>query len=195
VKHFWSRAEALRIDKRLFDGVRIAAVGPATAEALAQASLHTQLIPVQYVAEHLASAFGEVQGQSFLLPCSAIARETLARMLRQRGASVDDIPVYQTVPERLDAAALGELRTGVDVITFTSASAVRGFADVLTPSERAAVGQALITCIGPVTAMAARGAGFSVDITADEYTTNGMVQALLRHFHADVNTTTLQTAL
>jgi uroporphyrinogen III methyltransferase/synthase len=195
VTHFWSRVSALQIEQPLLDSLRLAAVGPATAHALARVGLHAQLIPVQYVAEHLADAFGDVRGQSFFLPRSAIARDTLAKTLRQRGASVDDVPIYQTTPETPDATELRELNAGVDVVSFTSASAVRAFAQVLPPSELASVGRALIACIGPVTAAAARDAGFSVDIMADEYTTDGIVQALVRHFGADMHASRLQPAV
>ncbi|HXC26175.1 MAG TPA: hydroxymethylbilane synthase [Gemmatimonadaceae bacterium] len=182
VTQFWSHVEAHQIPPTAFTHARIAAVGPATAVALTAIGLSPQLVPERYVAEELAATFGEVRGQSLLLPRSVIARGTLPALLRAAGASVDDVPLYQIVTETPDPAMLEELRAGVDVVTFTSASTVRGFVSLLGPQERAGLANAHIACIGPITAAAARDAGFQVDILADEYTTDGVVQALVHYF-------------
>ena len=183
VTQFWSHAQAHHLGLDAFARTKIAAVGPATAAALTAIGLPPQLVPDRYVAETLAATFGDVRGKSFLLPRSAIARGVLPNLLREGGASVDDVPLYLTVNETPDVRMLEELRAGVDVVSFTSASAVRGFTAFLGPQEREGIAQAHIACIGPVTAAAACDAGFTVDIMADAYTTDGLVQALLHYFH------------
>src|SRR5207237_7103076 len=110
---------------------RLAAVGPATARALEQRGLRAAVIPDEYVAEALAVALGEVAGQRVLLPHAELAREVLADDLRQRGATVDEIAIYRTLPAAPDPQGLAELKRGVDAVTFTSGSAARNFAHVL----------------------------------------------------------------
>lgn len=186
VVHLWPRVEALGLDRSAFAGVRVAVVGPVTASVLAEMTgIQAERIPRDYVAEALADALGDVRGRSILLPRSIIARDALATILRERGATVDDIPLYRPVHDTPDERALAELRAGVDVAAFASASAVRYLRDVTGPEEWAAVERALVACIGPVTAAAARDAGLRVDVQAEEYTVDGMVRALIRHFHPE----------
>jgi len=160
--------------------VRFAAVGPATARALEQRGHPPTFIPDEYVAEALSAGLGDVSGQHILLPHAELAREVLADDLRRRGATVDEIAIYRTLPAASDPAGLAELQRGVDAITFTSASAARNFVQ-LTSGHLLAVRRAVIACIGPVTAAAAREAGLPVDVVAVDYTLDGLVAALARH--------------
>jgi uroporphyrinogen-III synthase len=175
---------ALALAGKLPATLRLAAVGPATARALEQRGLRAAFIPDEYLAEALAAGLGEVAGRRVLLPHAELAREALAGDLRQRGATVDEIAVYRTLPAAPDPSGLAELRRGVDAITFTSASAARNFVRVQAgePSagEPLAAG-AIIACIGPITAAAAREAGLRVDVVAAEYTLDGLVAALAEH--------------
>jgi len=165
-------------------GVRLGAVGPATARALAARGLAGAVIPEEYVAEALAASLGDVAGQRVLLPQAEKAREALPGALRQRGAIVDEIVVYRTVAAAPDAAALAEVRRGADAITFTSGSAARSFAQLL-PGWLAERGlRPLVACLGPVTAEAARQAGLPVDVVATEYTLDGLIRALAEHWGA-----------
>ncbi|MBI4772267.1 MAG: uroporphyrinogen-III synthase, partial [Chloroflexi bacterium] len=144
-------------------------------------------IPEEYVAEAIAPGLGEVAGERILLPRAEIAREALAAELRQRGATVDEIAAYRTLPAAPDPVWLAELRRGVDAITFTSASTVRNFA-VLTAQTREVFETSrvspIIACIGPITAAAAREAGLPVHIIAprEAYTTDGLLAALTDYF-------------
>ena len=165
-------------------GVRLAAVGPATARVLAARGLDGAVIPEEYVAEALAASLGDLSGQRVLLPQAEQAREALAAALRQRGAVVDEIVIYRTVPAAPDAAALAELRRGADAVTFTSGSAARSFVRLL-PGWPAEPGpRPLVACLGPVTADVARQAGLPVDVVAAEHTLDGLIAALAEYWGA-----------
>ena len=181
VKAFWDRLDA--VGAGLAPAHRIAAIGPATAQALAAHGVTVTLIPDEYIAEAIVDKIGDVRGQRILLPRADIAREALAIELQQRGAIVDEIAAYRTLPAEPDPIGLAELQRGVDVITFTSSSTVRNFValvgrDSFPPST-------LIACIGPITASTARELGLRVDIMASEYTMTGLVSAVVEYFSAN----------
>jgi uroporphyrinogen-III synthase len=157
---------------------RIAVIGPATAQAVEQRGGIVALIPAQYVAESLIESLGEVRGQRILIPRAQQARAVLSIELQRRGAIVDEIAVYRAKPSQPDPAALIELKRGVNAITFTSASTVRNFISSIErwPNEPA------IICIGPITAQTARASGLTVSAIAAEYTTAGLVAALVQYF-------------
>jgi uroporphyrinogen-III synthase len=113
-----------------------------------------------------------------LLYCAQEARDVLPRMLEEAGLNVDVVAAYRTVvPKDNDFA--GKVARA-DVLTFTSASTVRGFVQLLgdsaTPAQ-AASGKC-VACIGPITANAAAQAGLKVDVVAAAFTTEGLLNAL-----------------
>lgn len=166
-------ADAVARCRRSFPGIRIAAVGEATATALENYGIPVDLIPREHTAEGLLAALGDLRGQVVLFPASAIARRTLPDGLRARGADVREVPVYETRPAATRYAALA----GVDAITFTSPSTVTGLlaANGVPPGAR-------VVCIGPTTAAAARAAGLAVTEVAEPHTEDGLLDALLRVF-------------
>ena len=169
--------------------VAVAAIGPATAAALARCGVTPDVVPARYVAEAVVGALaarGDLRGKRVLLPRAREARDALPEGLRAHGAVVDVIPVYDTVREPGDGGALAaELRAArIDVVTFTSSSTVRSFVD-LVGREAAACGRFVVAVIGPVTAATARELGLSVAVEAEEYTVPGLVDALARHFTRD----------
>ena len=97
---------------------------------------------------------------------------------------MDAVVAYRTILAQEDPKALDDLRRGVDAILFTSASTVRHFTEL---AGRASVqtGGAVIACIGPITAQAAREMGLDVQIVATEYTIDGLVQALANYFETN----------
>ena len=134
------RMRVLGYEPRGMAGTRIAAIGPATAAALARYGLSADLVPGEYIAESIAASLiaesqqgGEtLAGKRILLPRAAEARKVLAVALQQAGASVDEMPAYVTVSaaatDEQSGAVLAQLQTGqLDVITFTSSSTVRNF--------------------------------------------------------------------
>jgi len=166
--------------------VPIAAIGPATAQALEQHGVRAAVMPDRFIAEAVVEAIlerGPVAGQRILLPRALEARDTLPEGLRARGATVDVIPVYRAVRESGDGVKLAaELLAGkVDAVTFTASSTVRHFADQV-GHEAATCDRFATAVIGPVTAATARSLGMTVVVEAEEYTVPGLVRALVEHF-------------
>jgi uroporphyrinogen-III synthase len=167
----------------------IGAIGPATAAALAAADLPPHFVPDTYVAEAVVAQIGDVAGKRILLPRADLARTALADGLGERGALVDEVTAYRTIPAPELAQVTDLLRAGtVGALTFTSSSTVRYFlagleatgkpvAELLCGPPRPAV-----VCIGPITAATAREQGLPVDAVAAEYTTAGLIAALVRWF-------------
>jgi uroporphyrinogen-III synthase len=180
VEHFYRRLEERwRAESRLAAVLptKIAAIGPATANALRQHGAMVNLVPAEYRAEAILDVIGDVVGQRILLPRADIARPALVDGLRAMGSEVDEVPAYRTVQGEPDSAAFDALRAGVDVVTFTSSSTVRNFVSLTNGLD---YGNPVVACIGPVTAATARELGLPVDVVADEYTIEGLLKALKR---------------
>jgi len=172
-------------DVRSLGGVLLAAVGPATAAALAGRGLRADLVPAEYSAAGLVQAMArrtpaDPAGTRVLFPRAAEARDVLAPGLRALGYAVDEVEAYRTVvaggaegttPAALDAAATA------DVVTFASPSAVRAYLELHGTRRR----PPLAACLGPATAEAAAGAGFAV-VVAAEHSVGGLVAALEARF-------------
>ena len=186
------RLDAAGLDWQAFKGAKLAAIGPATAEALCRAGAQPDFVPSEYIAEAIAAGIGEVAGQRILLPRADIAREALAVELRKRGAEVDEMAAYRTVTRSLDAEAVrAALAERLDVITFTSSSTVRGFLAGLGEQKPDKVLRGVVVaCIGPITAQTARAFGLAPQIVAGEYTMPGLVRAIVAYFTASESRTT-----
>jgi uroporphyrinogen III methyltransferase/synthase len=176
------RLAALGLDARHLAGVKIAAIGRATADALRQLGLRADLVPTQFVAESLAAeliAREPMTGKRVLMLRADIARPALREKLVEAGAVVEDVSIYQTRP----AAALPEevleaLRDGkVNWITFTSSSTAKFFAELLGP-ERGLLAKLKIASIGPITSRTAKEIGLHVDVEAKQFDIAGLVTAL-----------------
>lgn len=176
VAAFWQRLEALGQDGRVLRGVRVAAIGPATAAALRAQGIEPDYVPEEFVAEAILAGLEDVVGQRILLPRADIARKVLVEELRAQGAQVDEVAAYRTLPADGPQPDLGR----ADVITFTSSSTVRNFVQAV--GGPAALNGLLVACIGPITAATCRQLGLIPDIVAEEYTIEGLVRALLAYF-------------
>src|SRR5207247_6938517 len=148
----------------------VAAIGPATAEALVRRGVVPDLVPDRFVAEAVVSALaaqGEVRGKTVLLPRAREARDALPDGLRALGALVEESPNYATVRETGDGGGLAAaiLAGTIDAVTFTSSSTVRGFVE-LVGEPVAASGRFAAAVIGPITAGTARELGIAVAIEA-----------------------------
>lgn len=163
-------------------GVRIAAVGSGTARAIAARGARVDFVPSEFLGEQLGREIGAVRGRRVLFPKAARAREALVVELSQRGASVDEVPVYETLPARPDRAGQIELERGVDAVTFTSASTVENFFVLLGSRVRKLVDGSVVACIGPVTSEAARGLGLPVHVEPVAHTVKDLVMALEQHY-------------
>jgi uroporphyrinogen III methyltransferase/synthase len=155
---------------------RVATVGGATAEALRQHGVSPQLTPQVFTTAALGKAFPKGRGR-VLLPRADIATPELEAALRQTGWRVVRVDAYRTRPVRsLPPEARSALREGrVDALAFTSASTVEGFVKIA-----GLIRGPKVACIGPVTARAARSAGFPVHAVARPHTIEGLVEGLER---------------
>lgn len=175
VRFFFSYLERHDLSPRL---PRTAVVGSATARQLAAYGIEADFMPDSFTGEALAAGLGDLAGQNILLPRARIGSAQIVAGLRSQGAQVMDIALYDTVTAVPEPADLEELALGYEAITFASPSSVHGFLELRGKPLETAV----VACIGPVTAEAAATRGVVVDLAADEFTLDGMVQVLTRYF-------------
>ena len=173
-------AAAGRRSKRL----RIAAIGPATKKGIEQRGGKVDVVPKEYVAESVVrSLCKRVSGKRVLLVRAQVARDVIPRELRKAGARVDVVEAYETViplsSRKQLRDALRNPRRRPHLVTFTSSSTVRNFAELLGLREALATGIQLAS-IGPVTSSTLRELGFRVDVEAKQFTIPGLVQAIVR---------------
>jgi uroporphyrinogen III methyltransferase/synthase len=164
-------------DARDLGGVQVAAIGPGTADVLAQANIRAELVPSRYVAESLVEEFPAPgpDGGRVLLARAEVARAVLPDGLRALGWSVDIVDAYRTRTETPSDGTLAAA-AAADVITFTSSSTVERFLEIAGPSRV----PRMVACIGPVTAATARRNGLTVDIEAPVHSIDGLVDAVIR---------------
>ncbi len=160
---------------------KICAIGPATAQALGALHLKVDRLPREYVAESLLEAFGddEIEGQRILIPRAKAARDLIPAELEKRGAKVDVVAAYQTVIPADSASRASEVFEAgrkPDWITFTSSSTVKHFLEFLPNKLPRGV---RVASIGPITSATAKQLGLNVDVEAAEYTTAGLVRAIV----------------
>jgi uroporphyrinogen III methyltransferase / synthase len=158
-------------------GTIVAAIGLGTARALADHGLAADVVPERFVAEALVEALADVEleGRRVLIARAAEARDVLPDALRERGAEVDVLTLYETVREEPAPEAI-EAAQDADYVTFTSSSTVRNLTEAL--GDRFPSG-ARIVSIGPITSEAARDAGLAVAVEAERHDVDGLITALL----------------
>ncbi|MBI3661714.1 MAG: uroporphyrinogen-III synthase [Acidobacteria bacterium] len=184
-RFFAARCRELGIQPSALAGAppRIAAVGPATADAARQEGLDVKYIAARHTGEALADELSEeLAGKKVLLPRSDRAGAELPAALRCAGAHVTDVVAYRTLaPPPADAGPLEEIRQGrADVVTFASPSAFHSFVEQVGAEPlRQLSSQFVFAAIGPVTARAIREAGFAVEIEAADSTAAGLVAAII----------------
>lgn len=158
------------------DGVRLAAVGPATARVARELlGVEPAYVPERFTAEALAEGLDLRTGDAVLLPQADLADRSLAERLRERGAEVAAVAAYRTRELSRTAEELERLRAA-DAVVVASGSAVRSLA------AQGGAGRALVVCIGGKTAAVAADVGLPVGLVASEATNEGIIQALMWHF-------------
>ena len=174
-------------DMRDIGGVRIAAVGPATAARLKELHLKVDLMPDEYVTAKIALAFTKyesIENLKILLMRAEVANPELPQALEALGAIVDDVACYKTVPETEDinGAAAKLLESGADWITFTSSSTVENFhARFDLPALLKKFPQIKLASIGPETTKALVALGLTPTVEGKPHTIEGLVKALVSH--------------
>jgi len=200
----FDRLDTLTYKEQDIGNVRVAAIGPATAQALRRYGVKPDLVPGEYIAEGVAAALIEeahrhgesLAGKHILIVRAAEARKVLVEELQRAGAMVEEVAAYRTRGAAIDneqgLEVLRLLQGGqLDILTFTSSSTVRHFVQWLADwAPGAAVSpivlvahnpQLKIACIGPITSQTARELGLDVQIEASEYTIDGLVEAIVQH--------------
>jgi len=180
VRFFRERAELRGVALGGYSG-RVCAIGPATRRAVESIGWAVELMPQEYVAESLVSAFAgqELAGKRILLPRAAVARDVVPVELGRLGARVDVVEAYRTAVPKDLAQRTREVFFGPrppDWITFTSTSTVSNFVQA---AGAAALERVRVASIGPVTSAAVQRCGLPVSAEASVYTSEGLVQSIL----------------
>ena len=173
VELLFARLRARREDARALAGARVAAIGPGTARALAAHGVIADVVPERFVAEGLIDALTALEFSSVLIARAAEARDVLPDALRERGASVEIVSLYETVVEPLDPGVLGPLAQA-DYLTFTSSSTVRNFLGSASPGPNTR-----IVSIGPITSGTLHEHGLAVDVEAASHDIDGLLEAIV----------------
>lgn len=165
-------------------GLKVTAVGPATAQAVEEMGLKVTVTPPEYVAESLAAALmDQVRGARVLIVRAAVARDVIPDALRAAGAQVDVVEAYRTVVPEESVRLVAELFSGKeplpDAATFTSSSTVANFFRLLGQAGYEPTGLSAIS-IGPITSQTLRDHGWEPAAEADPHTIAGLVEAVVR---------------
>ncbi len=180
IKHFFDRGlRATGLDARALHSLKIAVIGPGTAQTLNEYGLNADLVPQRFIAESLLAAFpAPTEGNRVLLVRAAVARDVLPDALRERGFDLDILGVYETVQAEPNLDDLAAVQSGaVDVLTFTSSSAVANFMNMVGSFNGPVP---TVVSIGPVTSESVIAHGLTVDVEADPHDIDGLVAAVLQ---------------
>jgi uroporphyrinogen-III synthase len=164
------------------EGVRIAAIGPATQKAIEQRRIRVDVVPKEYIAESVVRSLRHrVKGKHVLLVRAKVARDVIPNELRKAGAHVDVVEAYETVipqsSRRGLRKALADPLQRPHIVTFTSSSTVRNFATLL--GQNANLAGICLASIGPVTSSTLRELGLRAHINAKQFTIPGLVEAIV----------------
>jgi uroporphyrinogen III methyltransferase/synthase len=182
VKFFTQRLKQKGVGLTTLANKKICAIGPRTQRELEKIGLTVHFRPSEYRAEGIAEGLKArgIQGKKILLPRAREARGIVPEALRKAGAVVDEVEAYRTIKPAGGKTSLTTiLKRGVDVVVFTSSSAVRNFMALL--SDKAALNGVKVAVIGPITAETARINGLEPHITPQEYTIPSLVQAIVEY--------------
>jgi uroporphyrinogen-III synthase len=187
VEAMWERLRKLRLNNRSLRHLKIAAIGPATKNAIEEHGGRVNIVPKEYIAESVVKNLRkQVNGKRVLLVRAKIARDVIPRELRRAGAQIDVIEAYETVVPKASRTRLRSVLKNAkmrpDVITFTSSSTVRNFVSLLGVRGSRRTGSlegVTLASIGPVTSGTLRELHLGVDVEARQYTIPGLIQAIV----------------
>ena len=188
---FFMRTLLASFDVRELKGVRLCTIGPSTSSRLSRYGIRVDLTPEEYRSEALVAAMkarGPLEGARVLLPRADIARERLGEELREAGAEVVEVTAYRTVLASGDRDGDYDvyrmlLDGQIDAVTFTSASTVRNFVEIVGRDQAVdLLRTTVVASIGPVTAEAAQQLDIATSVMPQQYTIPALVDALVAHF-------------
>ena len=190
VEAMWDRRRRLRLRRRHFAHLQVAAIGPATKRALVKNGLKVALVPEEYIAESVVQGLRErVRGKRVLLVRAKVARDVIPEELRAAGAVVDVVEAYETVVPTASRPRLRFLMKAAKrrphMVTFTSSSTVRNFVKLLGRKQACSLKDVQFASIGPVTSSTLREEGLSVAIEAREFTMAGLIRAIVLACYAE----------
>jgi uroporphyrinogen III methyltransferase/synthase len=177
-------------DIRSLKGPLLVTVGSGTAERLARYGIKVDLVPDEFRAEAVVAAMtqdGSIDGASVLVPRADIGRDVIAEGLRSAGAVITDVVAYRTVLEEAQQDGGPDiyrmlLDGRIDVVTFTSPSAVRNFSAIYGAEQTIdLLKNTVVAAIGPVTADAATQLGLAVTVVPGVSTIPALVDAIAMH--------------
>ena len=200
VKYLFSAAETLKQTGKLKEGLAktfVIAVGPRTAQALEEYHVHVGLVPMKYSSEGLIDCLQEreVSGKKIRIPRTTGATPTLTDKLKQMGAQVEEVYVYESglpVDEKLKDKFFQDLTTGkIDAIVFGSGLSAKNIFKML--AEKASMeklrsiinGKVTTVAIGPTTAEALEEMGVKVDVMPQDYLFEKALTALAKYWSAN----------
>lgn len=184
VEAMWDRCRKLRLTRRHFQHLQIAAIGPATKRALAKHGLTVKMVPEEYVAESVVKGLRDkVNGKRVLLVRAKVARDVIPEELRAAGAEVDVVEAYETVVPKKSRERLRVLMKHSTrrphLVTFTSSSTARNFAELVGKARARSLKNVQFASIGPVTSATLRELEMPVAIEAREFTMGGLIRAIV----------------
>lgn len=186
VDALFARMRLQGLDARALHGVKVAAIGAATAARLRENGIYADLVPLEFRAEGILAAIEPLlqPGMKVLIPRALVARDILPDKLQAMGVAVDVVAAYRTVSGEADRERVRELLAAgrIDLITFTSSSTVLNMMALLGEEAGELLNKAVVACIGPVTAMTCRDHSIRHDIIAEEFTVSGLVESVKRHY-------------
>ena len=186
VEIFYERLRENGKDARAFGGCSVCAVGAKTVEALNRIGIHPDFVPSHSRGSAIAAEIGEVNGKKILLPRAKIATADLPNGLRERGAHIDDVPLYNTVKvsgENRDKIEADLLNGSIDLVTFTSSSTVTNFLEMFpTHAPTVLLANVKVAVIGPTTQKTVEKCGVHIDVVAKETSVESLVEAVIEEY-------------
>jgi uroporphyrinogen III methyltransferase/synthase len=192
VTFFFERLFKKGLDVRALGQIRIATIGPVTSKKLQDYGLRSDIVPKTYRAESILEAFADqpIKNCKILLPRAKKARSVLPKELTRQGAQVNEVTAYQTlaVAEQSEDLIKALSQREIDLVTFTSSSTAINFRQLLPDDQfQDLMHTVQVASIGPITSETAIKLGFQISIEAQDFTIEGLCQAILRHYRVQDN--------
>jgi len=190
VRIFMERVFEIGRDSRALGNVKVCVIGTKTGESLFEYGIIPDLIPKEFIQEGILKDLKINPKDKVLLPRASLARDLLPVRLQEMGAIVEVIPLYETIADGNGIKKLKNLlnTNTADIVTFTSSSTVLSFTRTMDEMERMRLFKSVaVASIGPITSKVLRTEGVKVDIEAKEYTTQGLIKAILEYFNVSTN--------